>query len=157
MSQLNLFSQRDTEKEKEKKSCDDNCQDLFALFFKIGFIGIQFIYTLCQFLLSRKVDQLHIYIYSLCFRVYSHIRSLESIEQSSLRYIVGSYQLPISSLVVPICLPQPPNLSLLPLGDRVCFLRFTILNNSQIYHPAGLTVVISLYKHPWYLSYITKS
>ena len=50
---------------------------------------------LCQFLLQSKVNQLYIYIISPLFEIPFPYRSLQSIEQSSLGYTVGPYQLSI--------------------------------------------------------------
>ena len=82
-----------------------------------GFIQVAALKPLFQFLLCNKVNQL--YIYSLFFRFYSHI-SLHSIEQSSLCYTVGSYQLSILYIVAYICQSPSPSLSLLPfpLGNH---------------------------------------
>ena len=62
---------------------------------------------LCQFQLYSKVNQLYIHIHTLfrghirtLFQILFPCRSLQSIEQSSLCYTVGSYQLSILYIMV---------------------------------------------------------
>ena len=83
-------------------------EKLYFLF--LIFNGVQLI-QLHQFQVHSKVNPLYIYIYPLFFQILFPYRSLQSIEQSSLCYTVGSYQLSIFYIVVCICQYQPSNLS----------------------------------------------
>ena len=92
----------------------------------IIFIAVQLIYNV---VLVSGVQQsesvMHIHIPTL-FEILFPCRSLQSIEQCSLCYTVGPYQLFILYLVVCICQSQSPNLSLPPLYPLVAIsLLFT--------------------------------
>ena len=100
-------------------------QFLLSNFFNLIFIGIQLIYNV---VLVSGVQQsesiIHIPI-STHFQILFPYRALQSTEQSSLCYTVGSYYLSILHTVVCICQSQSPNLSLLPpppfpLGNHKC-------------------------------------
>ena len=79
--------------------------------FSINFIGVQFIYNV---VLVSAVQQsqsvVHLQI-STPFQILFPYKSLQSTEQSSLCYAVGSYQLSILYIVVCICQSQSTNLS----------------------------------------------
>ena len=84
----------------------------FSFFFKLIFIGIQLIYNVVLVSAVQQSESvIHIHISTL-FKILFPYRSLQSIEQCSLCYTVGAYQLSILYVVVCICQSQSPNLSL---------------------------------------------
>ena len=109
---------------------------------------------LCQFLLYNKVSQLQIHISTL-FQILFPYRSLQSIEQDSPCYSVGSYQSYILYIVVYICQSQCPNLSLpLPLlSPLVTTNLFSTSSVTQLlfckqvhlYHFFGVHIQVILY------------
>ena len=75
---------------------------------------------MCQIQMYSKVNQLYIYIHiSTLFQILSPGRPLQSSEQSSLCYTIGTHQLPTLYIAVYICQSQPPSLffPLLPTGN----------------------------------------
>ena len=62
---------------------------------------------MCQLLLYSKVNQVYVYLYPLFFGFFP-FRLLQSIEQNSLCYTVGSHQLSVLYIVVYICYPILP-------------------------------------------------
>ena len=94
---------------------------------------------LCQFQVYSKVNQLYIYIYPLFFSFFQSLfpySPLRSIEQSSLCYPVGLYQLSVLYLVVGTDQSHSPSLPSPPysLATRILFsTSVTILSFLAIY------------------------
>ena len=85
------------------------------IYFKKFFVGVQLIFDVVLVSAVQQSESvIHTYISTL-FQILFPYRPLQSIEQSSLCYTVGPYQLSILYLVVCICQSQSPNLSLPPL------------------------------------------
>ena len=81
---------------------------------------------LYQFLLYSKVNQLYVYTYSLVFWISFPFRPPQSVEQNSLQYTVGSYQLSVLYIVVYICQSQSPSSS--PLTHSFQMFLFFCIN-----------------------------
>ena len=65
----------------------------FHFFYVLKFLLQYSCFTMLCYLLSYKVNQLHVYIYPFFFGISFPFRSSQSIEWSSLCYTVGSHQL----------------------------------------------------------------
>ena len=90
-------------------------QVLYLSLFYIIFIGVQLIYNVVLVSgVQQSESAIHIHISTL-FQILFPYRSLQSIEQSSLCYAVGPYQLSILYIVARIYQSQSPNLSLPPI------------------------------------------
>ena len=80
-------------------------------FLKLIFIGVWLIYNVVLVSAVQQSESvIHIHISTL-FQILFPSRSLQSIEQSSLCYTVGSYWLSILHIVVCLCQSQSPSLS----------------------------------------------
>ena len=90
--------------------------ELKKIFFFLIFLGVQLIYNV---VLVSAVQQSESVIHiSTLFQILFPYRLLQSIEQSSLCYTVGPYQLSILYIVVCMCQSQSSNLSYPPPGNH---------------------------------------
>ena len=88
----------------------------------------------CHFLLVQHSKlAMHIQTSTL-FKILFPQRSLQSTEQSSLCYTVGSYQLSILYIVLGICQSQSPNLSLSQLSSLVIISLFSTSANLFLFN-----------------------
>ena len=88
----------------------------FILTSLLIFIGVQLLYNIVLVSTVQQSESAICIHISTLFQIPFPYRSLQSIEQSSLCYTAGSYQLSILRIVVYICQSQSPNLSLPPLS-----------------------------------------
>ena len=97
----------------------------FLNIFKLSFIGVQLIYNVALVSAVQQSESvIHIHISTL-FQILFPYRSLQSIEQSSLCYTIGSHQLSILYIVVYICQSKSPNSSHPPYPTLVSMCLFS--------------------------------